>query len=98
MDGLVVSQKMKSRMRKRSLILATIAFAVLIAGIALERLSRSAVVRTIAAGEANVEIHLESIHPSSSFGLYFKYVISGHTQLNKAYWRMIPFGQIDVEK
>ena len=48
--------------------------------------------------EPNVTVTLKSGGPSKGYGFYFTFEIQGHSQLSHAYWRALPFRQIDVEK
>lgn len=48
--------------------------------------------------EPNVTVTLGYIAPSKTHGFYFAFKIQGHSQLSRAYWRALPFRQIDVEK
>lgn len=47
--------------------------------------------------EPNVTVTLKSGGPSKGYGFYFTFEIQGHSQLSRAYWRALPFRQIDVE-
>jgi hypothetical protein len=47
--------------------------------------------------EPNVTVTLGYIAPSRTHGFYFAFKIQGHSQLSWAFWRALPFRDIDVE-
>ena len=48
--------------------------------------------------EPMARITVKDMGPSKTYIFYITFKIHGHTQLNYAYWRLLPFRQIDVEK
>jgi hypothetical protein len=48
--------------------------------------------------EPMATITVKDMGPSKTYIFYITFEIHGHTQLNYAYWRLLPFRQIDVSK
>ncbi len=48
--------------------------------------------------EPMATITVKDMGPSKAYIFYITFEIHGHTQLNYAYWRLLPFRQIDVSK
>jgi hypothetical protein len=46
--------------------------------------------------EPMATIAVKEMGPSKTYIFYITFEIHGHTQLNYAYWRLLPFRQIDV--
>jgi hypothetical protein len=46
--------------------------------------------------EPMATITVKEMGPSKTYIFYVTFEIHGHTQLNYAYWRLLPFRQIDV--
>lgn len=48
--------------------------------------------------EPMATITVKDMGPSKAYIFYITFEIHGHTQLNYAYWRLLPFRQVDVSK
>jgi len=89
----------KSAMKPVSWILLSFFVIALAVGcLLLESHARNEVTDDLISKSSDSTLRLESVNLSSSYYIYFTYELEGVPELTRAYWRLKPFNQIDVEK
>ena len=85
-------------MKKKLLIpFSILVVALILTGFFLERTARKAVLNE-GNFDSGVKATFSSFNLSSTYVIYFTYSINGDSEINRAYWRLVPFGAVEVEK
>jgi len=76
---------------------SVLAITLILIGFLLEKHARKVVLN-----EGNLDsgatASFSSLNLSSSHVIYFTYSINDDSEISRAYWRLIPFGVVEVEK
>jgi hypothetical protein len=79
--------------------LTLMAGVMLMTGVVMERVARQDVMAYLTMyGKKPITLRFEGLRHSFTHVAWFKYSVSGDSQVSRAFWRLVPFRRVDLEK